>query len=129
MDNTAGVSCGRITETEHAIEGIRGDMKILRRRTDEIEEGHKATTNKIMQEKRQNNHTPGESEGIEAQNRVLNYLQTAQAEGQQILLMANNGEGSTDSNLQAKLHTVLQQNNYLKGEQDKLSAELGQQKE
>ncbi len=43
--------------------------------------------------------------------------------------MANNGEGSTDSNLQAKLHTILQQNNFLKGEQNKLSAELAQQKE
>ncbi len=53
MDNTAELSCGRITETEHAIEGIRADMKTLRRRTDEIEEGHKATTNKIVQEKRQ----------------------------------------------------------------------------
>ncbi len=27
MDNTAGVSCGGITETEHAIEGIWGDMR------------------------------------------------------------------------------------------------------
>jgi chromosome segregation ATPase len=42
--------------------------------------------------------------------------------------MTNNREGSTDSYLQAKLHTILQQNNFLKGEQDKLSAELAQQK-
>jgi hypothetical protein len=39
MDATAGVSCGSITDTEHTIEGIRGDMKIMKRRTDEIEEG------------------------------------------------------------------------------------------
>ncbi len=63
---------------------------------------------------------------IEAQNRVLNDLQKNKVENQQIFLMTNNGEGSTDSNLQAKLHTILQQNNFLKGEQDQLSAELAQ---
>ncbi len=42
--------------------------------------------------------------------------------------MTSNGEGSTDSNLQATLHTILQQNNFLKGEQEKMSAELAQQK-
>ncbi len=44
---------------------------------------------------------------IEAQNRVLNDLQKNQVESQQILLMTSNGEGSTDSNLQAKIHTIL----------------------
>ncbi len=53
---------------------------------------------------------------IEAQNRVLNDLQKNQKEVQQILLVAYIGEGSTDSNLQAKLHTILQQNNFIKGE-------------
>ncbi len=33
MDDTTGVSCGRITEAKHSIEVIRGDMKIMRRRT------------------------------------------------------------------------------------------------
>ncbi len=66
---------------------------------------------------------------IEAQNRVLNILQKNQVENQQILLMTSSGDGPTDSNLQAKLHTILQQNNFLKGEQDKLSAELARQKE
>ncbi len=51
---------------------------------------------------------------IEAQNRVLNDLQKNQVECQQILFMTGNGEGSTDSNLQAKLHTILQQNNFSK---------------
>jgi hypothetical protein len=116
MDATAGVSCGRITETEHAIEGIRGDMKIMRRRTDEIEEGQVRTNNKMIQEKKQMNLLHLENlRAIEAQNRVLNDLQKNQVESQQILLLTSNGEGSTDSNLQAKLHTILQQNNFLKG--------------
>jgi hypothetical protein len=46
MDDTAGVSCGRIAEAEHAIEGIRGDMKIIRRGTDEIEEVQLRTNKK-----------------------------------------------------------------------------------
>ncbi len=53
MEDTAGVSCGRITKAEHAIEGIRGDMKIMRRRTDEIEEGQLRTNNKMVREKKQ----------------------------------------------------------------------------
>ncbi len=66
---------------------------------------------------------------IEAKNRVLNDLQKNQVEIQQILVMTKNGYGSTDSNLQAKLHTILQQNNFLKGELDKLSAQLAKQKQ
>ncbi len=46
---------------------------------------------------------------IEAQNQVLNDLQKNQVENQQIMLMTSNGEGHTDSNSQAKLHTILQQ--------------------
>ncbi len=116
IDNPAGVSCGRITEAEHAIEGIRGDMKIMRRKTDEIEEKQLRTNNKMIQEKKQIKFMHQENlRAIEAQNWVLNYLQRNQVESQQILLMTNNGEGSTDSNLQTKLHTILQQNNFLKG--------------
>ncbi len=48
-------------------------------------------------------------QAIEAQNRILNDLKKTQIVGQQILLIANNGGGSTDRNLQAKLHTILQQ--------------------
>ena len=59
---------------------------------------------------------------IDSQNRILTDFQKNQVETQQISLLTNNGEGSTDNNLQAKLHTILQQNNFLKGEQDKLSA-------
>jgi hypothetical protein len=102
-------------------------MKIMRRRTDEIEEGQVRTNNKMIQEKKQMNLLHLEKlRAIEAQNRVLNDLQKNQVESQQILLLTSNGEGSTDSNLQAKLHTILQQNNFLKGEQDRLSAELAQ---
>jgi hypothetical protein len=105
-------------------------MKIMRRRTDEIEEGQIRTNNKIIQEKKEMKLMQKENlRAKEAQNRVLNDLQKTQVESQQILLMTSNGEGSTDSNTQAKLHTILQQNNFLKGEQDKLSAELAQQKE
>jgi hypothetical protein len=65
----------RITETEHAIEGIRGDMKIMRRRTDEIEEGQLRTNNKMIQEKKQMKLLHQENlRAIEAQNRVLNDL-------------------------------------------------------
>jgi hypothetical protein len=63
MDNTAGVSCGRIPETEHAIEGIRGDMKINRRRTDEIEEGQLRINHKMIQEKTNETHAPEKSAG------------------------------------------------------------------
>ncbi len=116
MDETAGVSCGRITETEHAIEGIRGDMRIMRRRTDEIEEGQLRTNKEMIQKKKQMKLLHQENlRAIEAQNRVLNDLQKNQVESQQILLVTSNGEGSTDSSLQAKLHTILQQNNFLKG--------------
>ena len=130
MDNTAGVSCGRISETEHAIKGIRGDMRIMRRRNDEIEEGQQRTNNRLQQEKKQMKLMHQENlRAIESQSRVVNDLQRNQVGSQQISLLTNNGEGSTDNNLQAKLHTILQQNNFLKGEQDKLSAELAQQRE
>jgi len=125
MDNTAGVSCGRISETEHAIEGIRGDMRIMRRRTDEIEEGQQKINNRLQKDKKQMKLMQQENlRAIESQNRILNDFQKNQVETQQISLLTNNG----DNNLQAKLHTILQQNNFLKGEQDKLSAELAQQK-
>ncbi len=105
-------------------------MRIMRRSKDEIEEGQIRTNNKMIQEKKQMKLMHQENlRAIEAKNRVLNDLQKNQVENQQILLMTNNGEGPTDSNLQAKLHTILQQNNFLKGEQDKLSAELTRQRE
>jgi hypothetical protein len=101
MDGTAGVSCGRIAETEHAIEGIRGDMRITRRRTDDIEEGQVRANNKMIQEKKQMKLMHQENlRAIEAQNRVLNDLQKNQVE-----------------------------NNFLKREQDKPSAELARQRE
>ncbi len=85
-----------------------------------IEEGQLRTNNKMIQEKKQMKLLHQENlRAIEAQNRVLNNLQKNQVESKQFLLMTSNGEGSTDSNLQAKLHTILQQNNFLKGEQDK----------
>ncbi len=114
---------------EHAIEGIRGDMKIMRGRTDEIEEGQVRTNNEMIKEKKQMTILHQENlRAIEPQNRVMNDLQKNQVGSQQILLLISNGEGSTDGNLQAKLHTILQQNNFFKGEQDRLSAELAQQK-
>ncbi len=51
MDNTAGVSCGRITETEHATEGIRGEINIMKRRTYKIEEGQFRTNNKMYKKR------------------------------------------------------------------------------
>jgi hypothetical protein len=109
MDDTTGVSCGRLTEAKHAIEGIQGDIKIMRRRTYEIEEGQLRTNNKMIQEKKQMKLMHQEDlRAKESQNRVLNDLQIKQVEGQHILPMTSNGDGSTDSNVQAKLHTILQ---------------------
>ena len=116
MDYTAGVSCGRISETEHAIEGIRGDMRKMRRRTDEIEEGQQRINNQLQQDNKQMKLMHQENlRAIESQNRVVNDLQKNRVESQQISLLTNNGEGSTDNNLQAKLHTILQQKIFSKG--------------
>ncbi len=104
---------------------LRGDMKKMRRRADEIEEGQLRTNNKMIQEKKQMKIIHQENlRAIEAQNRDLSDLQKNQVESQQILLMTSDGEVSTDSNLKAKLHTILQQNNLLKREKNQLSAEL-----
>jgi hypothetical protein len=98
----------------------------MRRRKDEIEEGQIRTNNKMIQEKKQMKLMHQENlRSIEAQNRVSNDLQKNQVENQQILLMTSNGEGPTDSNLQAKLHTILQQNNFMKGEQDNFFVRTG----
>ncbi len=62
--------------TEHAIEGIRGDMKIMRRRTDKIEDGQVRTNNKMIQEKKQMKLLHQENmRAIEAQTRVFYDLQ------------------------------------------------------
>jgi hypothetical protein len=82
----------------------------MRRRTDEIEKRQIRTNNKMIQENKQMIFMHQENlRAIKAQNRVLNDLQKNQVENQQIMLMTSNGEGPTDSNLQAKLHTILQQ--------------------
>jgi hypothetical protein len=51
-------------------------MKIMRRRTDQIEEGQLRTNNKMMQEKKQMKLMHQENlRAIEAQNQVLNEIQ------------------------------------------------------